>query len=180
MRYGIRSGGLESFTKGMCNLARIVGDKKSPCMADYALKDEDEAHARAIAESLAEEVILLGDESGIIEHYCAGRAAKTYPHNGHNIIVVPKRGIIYEDEVLSDDSTYVHSLKDLFVLGDTSFIRAVCLSTETARAHVRWFLSALCAYHENMTDINFKAVLLQCYEGHKSIRQVLDSALRLS
>lgn len=178
MRYGIRSGGLETFTKDMGKLAQIVGDTKSPLCTDYVLKDE--TYVRALAESMAREGILLGDESGIIEHYYAGRAAKIYPHNGHNIIVVPKRGIIYEDEVLSDDSVHVHSLKDLFVLGDTSFVRAVCLSTETARTHIRWFLSALCAYHKDMSDIKFKAVLLQCYEGHKSIRDVLDSALRLS
>lgn len=178
MQYGIRSGGLETFTKDVDNLARIVGDEGSPCMADYAIKDV--VHARAIAESMAREVIALGDESGIIEHYYRGLAAKSYVHNGHNIDVVPKRGIIYEDEVLSGDSVFVHSLKDLFVLGDTSFIRAVCLSTETARTHIRWFLSALCAYHEDMSDIKLKAVLLQCYEGHKSIRGVLDSALRLS
>lgn len=178
MQYGIRSGGLETFTKDMSKLARIVGNKGSPCTPDYTLKDE--AHARAIAESMAREIILLGDESGIIEHYCTGRAAKAYPHNGHNIIVIPKRGVIYEDEVLSGDDVYVHPLKDIFVLGDVHFIKAVCLSTETARTHVRWFLSALCAYHEDISDIKFKAVLLQCYEGHKSIMGMLDNALRLS
>lgn len=178
MRYGIREDGLESFHKGMDILARIVDDDGSPCMAGYVLKDA--VHVRAIVENMAREVIVLGDESGIIEHYCCGLAAKPYVHNGHSIIVVPKRGIIYEDEILSGDSVFVHSLKDLFVLGDTSFIRAVCLSTETARAHVRWFLSALCAYREGISDTKLKAVLLQCYEGHTALMNVLDSALRLS
>lgn len=173
MRYGIREGGLKAFLKGMNNLAHIMEG-----VADYAIKDM--AHMRTIAESLAEEVIMLGDESGIIEHYYVGRAAKAYPHNGHSVVVIPKRGFIYEDEVLAEDSVHVHSLNDMFVLGDTSFIRAVCLSTETARAHIRWFLSALCAYHEDMSDKSLNAVLLQFYEGHKSIRSVLDSALRLS